>query len=342
MHSRTYVHMDIKGANILMGIGKGATDNFYLVDFGLACHNTTKEFKPNPKTAHNGTIEYTSRDAHLGVPTMRGDLEVLGYNMLHWLGQELPWETENLLNNPKKVQERKEQFMAHLDKHMAKSPESVKSFMKYVAGMAYDETPDYRKCEDYFEKGLKMAVKDAAVKPGSSRNQLTPKSPRKRARADSVEAVPTPEAKLSPQKRATPGKKRVQVTPSPIIIDDSPLPSAEVPPSSDLQRAAKGRKGNLVINNEITPKSTKKMKKTYEFNFELDVSVDANVVVNVKRKKKATADKALTPVSSSNDGSSSKKQKPAAVNGTPISPVRKRIARTVKVTPSGTVRVERG
>lgn len=39
----------------------------YLVDFGLATHfNTDETFKPNPKKAHNGTIEYLSRDAHLG------------------------------------------------------------------------------------------------------------------------------------------------------------------------------------------------------------------------------------------------------------------------------------
>ena len=41
--------------------------NVYLVDFGLACHHTTKdEFTPDPKKAHDGTPEYTSRDAHQG------------------------------------------------------------------------------------------------------------------------------------------------------------------------------------------------------------------------------------------------------------------------------------
>lgn len=42
-------------------------DKVYLVDFGLASHYTTKdEYKLDPKKAHNGTIEYTSRDAHIG------------------------------------------------------------------------------------------------------------------------------------------------------------------------------------------------------------------------------------------------------------------------------------
>lgn len=49
-----------------MGLKKGTENQAYLVDFGLANRVTEKEFKPDPKCAHNGTIEYTSRDAHLG------------------------------------------------------------------------------------------------------------------------------------------------------------------------------------------------------------------------------------------------------------------------------------
>lgn len=66
IHSRGYVHADIKGANILLGLKKGTENQTYLVDFGLATRVNEKEFKPDPKCAHNGTIEYTSRDAHLG------------------------------------------------------------------------------------------------------------------------------------------------------------------------------------------------------------------------------------------------------------------------------------
>jgi vaccinia related kinase len=65
IHGRTYVHADIKGANLLLDL-KTQT-RVFLVDFGLASHFTTKdEYKLDPKKAHNGTIEYTSRDAHMG------------------------------------------------------------------------------------------------------------------------------------------------------------------------------------------------------------------------------------------------------------------------------------
>lgn len=120
IHSCEYVHADLKGANILLGQGKTGANQAYLVDFGLVSHYTTKDFKPDPKKMHNGTIEYTSRDAHNGVPTRRGDMEILAYNIIHWSGVTLPWEADGLLANPKKVQESKETFMADVDNALKK------------------------------------------------------------------------------------------------------------------------------------------------------------------------------------------------------------------------------
>lgn len=159
IHSKGYIHADIKGANILLGASKETSNQCYLVDFGLACHYTTnKEFKPDPKKAHDGTIEYLSRDAHHGgkfaqkisessdnikensliwifssffhlfhdtfsqeiikfaVPTRRGDIEILLYNLIHWLGGVLPWE--KCLTNPVSVQESKEKHMKTPDQFL--------------------------------------------------------------------------------------------------------------------------------------------------------------------------------------------------------------------------------
>ena len=87
----------------------------YIVD-GKHC-----EYKPNPKKSHDGTIEFTSIDAHDGAsmcglykyvslcdsqfstldPTRRGDMEILGYCLLQWAGGTLPWMGD--LNNKPKV-----------------------------------------------------------------------------------------------------------------------------------------------------------------------------------------------------------------------------------------------
>lgn len=65
IHSKGYVHADIKGANLLLGRVKGSENQVYLVDFGLAARYTD-QYKPDPRRAHNGTLEYTSRDGHEG------------------------------------------------------------------------------------------------------------------------------------------------------------------------------------------------------------------------------------------------------------------------------------
>ncbi|XP_023948162.2 serine/threonine-protein kinase VRK1 [Bicyclus anynana] len=156
IHSRGYVHADLKGANILLGLKKGSEQQAYLVDFGLAARLNDKEFKPDPKRAHNGTIEYTSRDAHIGVPTMRGDLEILGYNMLQWLVGKLPWES---LKSPDAVQAMKEAFMKNVRKEIAKLsanvPEAIIKFFEYINTLKPKDKVDYVKCKQILESYLK-------------------------------------------------------------------------------------------------------------------------------------------------------------------------------------------
>lgn len=66
IHSKGYSHADIKGANLMLRNEK----EIYLVDYGLA-HRFSREgshqnYIKKPEAKHNGTIEYTSRDAHDG------------------------------------------------------------------------------------------------------------------------------------------------------------------------------------------------------------------------------------------------------------------------------------
>lgn len=158
IHSRGYVHADLKGANMLLGLKKGSENQVYLVDFGLATRvKEDQPFTPNPKCAHNGTIEYTSRDAHLGEPTIRGDLEILGYNMLHWLTGQLPWEKS--LNAPPTVQTMKENFMKDVRKNVTKQysnvPDALIKFFEYINSLKPKQVPDYGKCRKMFEDYLK-------------------------------------------------------------------------------------------------------------------------------------------------------------------------------------------
>lgn len=170
IHTCTYVHGDIKGSNILLGFGKGGEEQAFLLDFGLACHYSTKDFKPDPKKMHNGTIEYTSRDAHHGVPTMRGDIEILAYNLIEWAGGKLPWVVKNLLNKPSDVQKSKEEFMKSTEKTLkgcfeaTSVPVHIVNFFKYLGSMNHDTKPDYTKIRGILEAGIKeLGQKNSGV-----------------------------------------------------------------------------------------------------------------------------------------------------------------------------------
>ena len=61
----------MKGSNLLTGFGPGRSHEVYLVDYGLAYRYNPdgkhKDYKEDPRKAHDGTIEFTSIDAHKGV-----------------------------------------------------------------------------------------------------------------------------------------------------------------------------------------------------------------------------------------------------------------------------------
>ena len=110
IHSFGYIHADIKASNLLLGRsyaptprGKGIAEQngihseVWLVDFGLVEKYRTgegehKTCEEDQRRANNGTVEFTSRDSHVGALSRRSDLEILAFNMLSWLsGGRLPW-----------------------------------------------------------------------------------------------------------------------------------------------------------------------------------------------------------------------------------------------------------
>ena len=77
----------------------GINDKIFLVDYGLASRyihmGIHRPFEPDQRSAHEGTLEYVSRDGHLGCVSRRGDMECLLYVVIEWLGGHLPWDTED-------------------------------------------------------------------------------------------------------------------------------------------------------------------------------------------------------------------------------------------------------
>ncbi|KAH9414842.1 Serine/threonine-protein kinase vrk1 [Dermatophagoides pteronyssinus] len=110
IHDQGYIHADIKAQNILHDQQSSDNlidedDNYYLIDYGLVerfiLQGSHKPYEPDKRKANNGTCEFRSRDAHIGVISRRSDIESLGYNLILWFYGRHPWA--NLLKDAEKV-----------------------------------------------------------------------------------------------------------------------------------------------------------------------------------------------------------------------------------------------
>lgn len=154
-------HFEQNNFHMTNGVSSG-DDHVYLIDYGLATKfvDTNGEHRPfcmDQRRAHDGTLEFTSRDAHFGTHSRRSDLECLGYNLIYWSEGFLPWKDEKLKEQPELVHRLKEVFMTDV-KEMLKLlygkdvPKFLGDYMEYVGHLEFDEEPDYDFLKGLFEK----------------------------------------------------------------------------------------------------------------------------------------------------------------------------------------------
>lgn len=137
----------------------------YLLDYGLASkfidsNGKHKEFGMDARKAHDGTLEYSSRDSHIGAHSRRSDLETLGYNILDWLTGTLPWKTAEVLSEPDLVHALKKNFMSDI-KLLLKTcfktefyPQFLEKYLQYVTRLDFTDKPDYDYCRSLFRSEL--------------------------------------------------------------------------------------------------------------------------------------------------------------------------------------------
>ncbi|XP_069064376.1 serine/threonine-protein kinase VRK1 isoform X1 [Pleurodeles waltl] len=213
IHEHEYVHGDIKASNLLLHYKN--PDQVYLVDYGLAYRycpgGVHKEYKEDPKRCHDGTIEYTSIDAHKGVaPSRRGDLEILGYCMVQWLCGQLPWEDN--LNDPNYVRDCKISFRENIPEFMSKcfpfaKPDEIEKYMEAVKELDYSQKPPYQHLRDLLLQGLKSNGRsdDGKLSFASVSNGVSPRksTPKKKTKTNEPIFEADPVVSESPAKKTT-------------------------------------------------------------------------------------------------------------------------------------------
>ncbi|THF93948.1 hypothetical protein TEA_017638 [Camellia sinensis var. sinensis] len=155
MHSRGYVHGDVKPENFLLGRPSSPQEKkLFLVDLGLATKwrdssNKHVDYDQRPDM-FRGTVRYASAHAHLGrTASRRDDLESLAYTLIFLHRGRLPWQG---------YQGDNKSFLV-CKKKMATSPEMMccfcpaplKQFLEIVINLKFDEEPNYSKLISLFE-----------------------------------------------------------------------------------------------------------------------------------------------------------------------------------------------
>lgn len=148
IHSRNFIHRDIKPDNFLMGIGKRG-NQVNVIDFGLA-----KKFR-DPKTHLHipyrenknltGTARYTSINTHLGVEqSRRDDLESLAYVLMYFLRGALPWQGLKAATKKQKYDRIMEKKMTTPTDLLCRGfPNEFGIFLNYTRALRFDDKPDY-------------------------------------------------------------------------------------------------------------------------------------------------------------------------------------------------------
>lgn len=169
IHSKNYLHRDIKPDNFLIGTGKRES-LIYMIDFGLA-----KRYRDSKSGEHipfrdkknlTGTARYASIYTHLGYEqSRRDDLESLGFVMMYFNRGSLPWQGLQAKTKNEKYEKIKQKKVGFKFEELCRGyPEEFCGFLNYCHNLKFEEQPDYAY--------LRKLLKDLFVKRGYANDNI--------------------------------------------------------------------------------------------------------------------------------------------------------------------------
>jgi len=158
VHSKNFLHRDIKPDNFVMGLDMRELDQVYIIDFGLAksyCDSVTQqESLLYQRRSLTGTARYASITSHLGMEqSRRDDLESLGFVLIYFALGRLPWQGL-------KASTRKEFYSMIMQEKMKMPvevlcrslPTEFATYLNYCRSLHFNEKPDYNSLRQLFRK----------------------------------------------------------------------------------------------------------------------------------------------------------------------------------------------
>ncbi|CAG9310075.1 unnamed protein product [Blepharisma stoltei] len=148
VHSKSFIHRDIKPDNFLIGLGKRSSI-VHIIDFGLAKkYRDFKTLKHIPYVegkSLTGTARYASINAHVGIEqSRRDDLEAIGYVLMYFLRGSLPWQGISAHGKQEKYQKIKESKMSTpVDTLCEGYPREFSIYINYCRNLQFEDAPDY-------------------------------------------------------------------------------------------------------------------------------------------------------------------------------------------------------
>ena len=154
IHSKNYIHRDIKPQNFVNG--REDPHIIYIIDFGFSrkyrSSRTGKHIKYINKKLAIGSLSFISINANIGYEqSRRDDLESLGYMLIFFANDNLPWmkfEDLNINKAKKCLKIYNSKKTISVEKLCKGLPEEFIQYINYTRKLEFEEDPNY----DYLRK----------------------------------------------------------------------------------------------------------------------------------------------------------------------------------------------